>query len=190
MGRESLGHAIVWRTPTSDPEKLPVPKDAMMSEARGIAENGDIIGSIDYRGRGEGEASTDGVIWHPDGTIEVLPVPAGYQPERVWPNESRGDWIGGRMIERSGRLVNLLWNRRTGEVTAHVDRTFTETVNALGWTAGLGRDLKLADGTVVELPRPGGGAGGADVRLISDNGETVGGTLLGDVTIAVRWTCG
>ncbi|WP_020524158.1 hypothetical protein [Catelliglobosispora koreensis] len=189
-GRESLGHAIVWRTPTSDPERLTVPEGAMMSEARAIAETGEIIGSIDYRGHREGKPATDGVVWHTDGTIEVLPIPAGFDPERVWPNDIRGEWIGGRMIERSGRLVNLLWNRRTGEVTAHIDRTATEVVNPLGWTAGFGKDLKLADGTVVDLPRPGGGAGGGDIRVISDDGKTVGGTLLGDETIAVRWTCG
>lgn len=189
-GRESLGHAIVWRTPTSNPEKLPVPQDATMSEARAIAENGDIIGSIDYPNRGPGKAMTDGVIWHPDGTTEVLPIPAGYQPQRVWPSEFRGDWIGGRMLEHSGRLVNLLWNRRTGEVTAIFDPTATETVNALGWTAGFGRDMKLPDGTTVALPKPDGSDGDADIRLISDDGKTVGGTLLGEVSHAVRWTCG
>ncbi|HEX6686637.1 MAG TPA: hypothetical protein VF062_27945, partial [Candidatus Limnocylindrales bacterium] len=113
----------------------------------------------------------------------------------------RGDWILGRLKGASGQLVNVRWNLRTGVVTTDPELPTTGTGNALGWTVGLG-DLvmRLPSGASVPLPGLDRQKEG-DVRVLSDDGKTVAGTLLdrdaiadgtgaGADNIAVRWTCG
>jgi hypothetical protein len=180
-------HAVLWRTPSSAPVRLPVPPDATGSEARDVDEDGTIVGAVWFeRGR------QVPYVWMPDGTHRALLPPGG----------SGSSMTGQAVTVRGGFAVAVYndppfgvvrWNLRTGEMRAYEDLLGGwASGNRYGWIVGADlskRGVFIGERERLMLPGPAGAlAHGA--RTVSDDGLTIGGHADdGEGVWAMVWRC-
>jgi hypothetical protein len=190
---------VVWRSVTAQPKRLAMPSGSLMGQARGIDEDGTVIGTaIAVGGKSRAYA------WSPDGTARLLDLPPT-TPSGV-PNGSfafsvRNGWISGEAIvevsEGAEYHYSTVWNLATGDVKLTPDVGRVAAVNAQGWLVGRGTDrlVLVTDTVVVGLPLPDGAKIGRydEVDTVSDDGRIGAGELnpQNDLTgaRALIWTC-
>jgi hypothetical protein len=189
-----------WRSSGDQPEKLALPGPGWTGYAAGVDEDGTIVGRLS-----NGSAEI-GYLWSPDGSGRQLPVPQlRGKPATVYTADAiRNGWVQGWVALDEGptRYTGAVrWNLRTGEVDSDTFQGHAESVNRHGWMVGSiypqGPGF-IADGTVVELPRPAGitpstgqGRTGTIPYTISDDGRTLAGQVdLAEIQpAAVVWSC-
>lgn len=200
-------HATVWRSGTTNPVRLPLPKNAIWGSATAIANDGRIIGEITLNGDSSGD--TKPYIWYPDGTAKLLPMPAGVDlaDADVKPMEINGDWVSGVLDAPGIEAPGIRWNlaKGTAEMTRLGRDLETVAVGPDGTVVGLLYNTPTAayqttDGTVVKLPGvldPADNINYDNAEAISADGSLIAGTAFagpGDngynTWNAVTWTCG
>ena len=125
--------ALLWPAGATQPVRLKLPKRA---EARDIAEDGRIVGSID---------NDDAWIWQQNGKGERFTKPTG---KSVVASVTRGDWVAGGLWP--DQTVEV-WNRKTGERTSMGPGDGpAAAVNSSGWVVTLTWVL-YRDGQPVDL---------------------------------------
>ncbi|WP_433717886.1 hypothetical protein ACQP2Y_27340 [Actinoplanes sp. CA-051413] len=211
VGDNDTGNAaLLWRSATAKPIRLPVPAGTSRAQATDIDEDGTAVGTLD---------DERPYVWFPDGTHRELPMPAvGGKPAVTARAFSiRNGWATGVATDGTGRdgsnpspgaegsdkkaparVTAVRWNVRTGEVRL-IDglEIGANTANAHGWQVGTdkqGRAVLVADGRTVVLPdlathEPGGLANIA--TTLSDDGRTIGGQSddASGTIQAVVWRC-
>ncbi|MEV4411474.1 hypothetical protein [Catellatospora sp. NPDC049609] len=159
-GKDGSAHPVRWRTPTSLMERLPLPP--------GDWPGGVTVSGIDDDGTIIMNASRGREAWHafalrPDGTWQTLTASVTVDgltaaaPQAV---AIRGGWVTGvaRLPQiapsTQSRLVDVLWNLRTGEVGVLPRGGIAAVVNAHGWTVSWlgGPRLNSATGAQLTLP--------------------------------------
>jgi hypothetical protein len=190
---------VVWRTPESTPEPLPLPPGrGWQGEAWAIGDDGVILGIVrNYSG--DLSVQQD-YVWFPDGTHRPLGTPAGFPDAQIFPSSYRDGLLTG--VAAQGSDLALRWNIKTGEVTQLPGARRPALVNSQGWIVTEGSNAQLAADTphrvTLPLDLPGlTDTNQSDVRTISDDGRTIGGMVAGNASgsplaprVAVRWRCG
>jgi hypothetical protein len=190
---------VVWRTPESAPEPLPLPPGpGWHGEAWAIDDDGVILGIV---GNYSGDVYVQqDYVWFPDGTHRPLGTPPGYSDAQIFPSSYRDGLLTGIATQNSD--LALRWNIKTGEVTQLPGARRPTLVNSQGWIVTEGRDAQLAADTrhrvTLSLDLPGQtDTNESDVRAISDDGRTIGGMVAINASgypvaprVAVRWRCG
>ncbi|NUR74454.1 MAG: hypothetical protein HOU81_26890 [Hamadaea sp.] len=191
---------VVWRSGSTAAQRLPVPNVTVFGDARGIDEDGTVVGSVTTPGAHAGdEAVAWAYAWSPDGTAQVLPIPhsdAG-PVTSAWATSVRNGWVSGTARIRTARgdaMYAVLWNLRTKEVSLSDQIGPGEVVNARGWRAGRGADgpVLLTAGALIRLPLP--TASRFDEAVgVSDDGTVVVGTRYDPAdslaSAAMVWRC-
>jgi hypothetical protein len=175
--------------------RLPLPAGAVSGEARGIDEDGTVVGFYT-----DADAIDHGVAWRADGARVVLAPPAGLGPEtRAF--GIRNGWIFGLATGPNG-FVPVRWHLPTQTVQplAQFDIA-ARGVNWFGWLVGhdpAGRALFVSahDAPGLRLPRlPRLGnppAGAIDLATtVNDAAQIIAGQAIDalDAVRAVRWNC-
>ncbi|MER7001632.1 sigma factor [Dactylosporangium sp. NPDC000555] len=180
---------VVWATPESQPTRLALPGADYSGDARGIDEDGTVVGTLFHN-------ETAAIwVWSPDGKPTKLPAPMidGRAVTTYSALGIRNGWVIGRV---GTKLDAALWNLRTGEVRV-LAWGYPLAVNAQGWTAQFNASHAAIDtgGPRIDLPTlPGGQEGGHSLspEAISDDGRTVAGTAITSQNghrVAMLWTC-
>ena len=158
-----LRDVLLWKSPTAQPTRLPLPAGATHAMAGDIDEDGTVVGTIDMR---------TPYVWLPDGSHHALTLPTvnGKPLSRAGAFGIRNGWVtgtaGGGGLARGGAgtgkdkaqepLVGVRWNLRTGEVQVVGElQDLAGAVNAQGWLVGSdkqGRAVLVAGDTPVLLP--------------------------------------
>ena len=194
----------VWRSGTTNPVTLPLPKTANGGSASAIADDGRIVGEITLN-------AVPGVpkpyIWNPDGTGKLLPMPEGVEPAdaRGHTMEINGDWVSGVLEAPGIEAPGIRWNlaKGTAEMTKLGRDLETVAVGPDGTVVGLLYNTPTAayqkGDTVVELPGvldPAENINYDNAEAISADGSIISGTAYagpGDngynTWNAVTWTC-
>ena len=210
VGNDDKSGAVVWRSATAKPTRLPLPAGAKAAMASGIDEDGTVVGTVDM---------SRPYIWLADGTHHELAMPTIDGKTAVGARVSgiRNGWaMGVAYLDDSaakgpaagkvsaakgnaGQFWAVRWNVRTGEVVSVTSGVDVEPgiINAQGWQVGIdkqGQAMLVADGATVVLPdlhthTPGGLQNIAN--SLSDDGRTIGGQSddKADVIQAVVWRC-
>ncbi|WP_325055677.1 hypothetical protein [Kribbella sp.] len=191
-------HPTVWRSGTTNPVKLPLPKTANGGSATAIANDGRIIGEITLN-NDPGEAKP--YIWYPDGTGKLLPMPEGVDlaDADVHPMEINGDWVSGILFAPGIEAPGIRWNlaKGTAEMTKLGRDWETVAVGPDGTAVGVLYNTPIAayqtGGTVFELPGvldPDANINWDNAEAISADGSLIAGTAwAGNDWNAVTWTC-
>ncbi len=190
--------ATVWRAGTTNPVRLPMPKNALWGEATAVANDGRIVGHVTMSGDLSGD--TKPYIWNVDGTGKFLPMPAGVKLADAdsAPMEINGDWVSGILHAPGIAAPGIRWNlaKGTAEMT-QLGRDYENVgIGPDGTTVGVLYNTPTAayqtGGTVFKLP------GVADpavsnwdnAEAISADGSLIAGTVwTGSDWNAVTWTC-
>ncbi|MFG2038059.1 hypothetical protein [Dactylosporangium sp. NPDC048998] len=182
------GRPVVWATPHSQPTRLALPGSGYGGEARGIDEDGTVVGTLLHNGA----AAIS--VWSPDGkATNLLSTPVIDGKAVTVALGIREGWVIGRVGDELGAA---LWNLRTGEVRA-ITWGYPAAVNAQGWTAQSNASYAAIDtgGSRIDLPAlPEGRAGDHSLTpvTLSDDGHTVAGTAVTSQNghrVAMLWTC-
>ncbi len=198
VGDDADGTALLWRSATAEPTRLPLPAGASKAGASDIDEDGTVVGNIDM---------AKPYVWLADGTHRELPLPKLDEGQattgRVFTvrNGWATGWAGVGGDKRSGagaKPTSVRWNLRTGEVRVFDQiNNHPSTANAQGWQIGSdeqGRAVLVTDAATVVLPGlVGREPGGMTVtpNALSDDGRTISGQA-DDATgtiQAVVWRC-
>jgi hypothetical protein len=106
-----------------------------------------------------------------------------------------GDWAAGVAGDgKSSPIRAVRWDLRTFTAQWVDQLAWVLAVNRYGWMAGTDArraTVLLIGDQAVPLPMPPNlrGGDGLMALVLSDNGRTVGGQVLGNVSAAVRWSC-
>ncbi len=198
---------VVWRSPSAQPEWLPMPSGSMNGWAVGIDEDGTIAGTVDFDDGATARPPTQAVAWLPDGTLVPLTEPVlvdGQPATHTMARGIRDGWVFGSAT-RSPDSVAFLWNVRTGEVRVPgPPGTIVADRNGHGWMAAVrtvgdprradveNLGLLMAGAATLYLPSESSAEGPRQISVvsISDDGTALAGTdFTGDPGAAVRWTC-
>ncbi|MDG6100979.1 hypothetical protein Daura_01400 [Dactylosporangium aurantiacum] len=164
--------AVVWPGGRPGQPRVPAIPQGRSSRAYGLAWDGTVVGEVFL-----GDVVTP-YLWHPDGSGEPLPMPAGHEGD-VAVTGLTGDWAVGPGVR---------WNIRTGRADA------VEGIDGSGFVDMYGRIYGLSDpqvvwinGTVRPLPQSFGGHK-VQFQNIRDDGQQMYG-LSGYDSTWVRWDC-
>ncbi|MDQ7904098.1 hypothetical protein RB614_06120 [Phytohabitans sp. ZYX-F-186] len=198
-GADESGHALLWRSATAPPTRLPVPAGTSEARASDIDEDGTVVGTLDYE---------RAYVWLPDGTHRQLPMPAidGEPAATATVDSVRDGWATGMATNGIGRkgdgakgvkTAAVRWNVRTGEVRVLDGLEHVDATNAHGWQVGAdgqGRAVLVAGDRTVVLPdladrAPDGLS--TIASTLSDDGRTIGGQSddASGTIQAVVWRC-
>jgi hypothetical protein len=193
---KSNGKAVVWRTPTSQPEELPTPPGYWQGEAYGIDDDGTIVGTLD------GAGQQHGYVWLPDGSVHQLPDPVvdGVRATMSRAFGLRDGWATGLAAPGSKPAdAAVRWNVHTGEVRVIAQLAGPiEGSNQYGWVVGsdpAGHAMLVAGSTAVTLPGLNPNVQPLDsiAYTVSVDGGTIAGqSVLNDrqrTIVAVVWHC-
>jgi hypothetical protein len=194
---------IVWRTPTSPATALPMPGPKWRGRPSAVLSDGTIIGSI--MPTFDSMTST-GVIWKPDGTFELLPLPKiagvtginGFNAFNVSKNVLIGEAVESTSQETT--FYPVAYDLTTGTYTdLSQAKMWLSGGNAQHWLVGStgGLNAKPAlwtPGTgIIRLPAltAKGGDIGNQPAFVSDDGGVLAGqdTDKHGVIRAVVWHC-
>jgi hypothetical protein len=189
---------VVWRTPESNPESLPLPPGpGWHGEAWAIGDDGVILGVVNnYSG---GVPVRQDYVWFPNGTHRPLGTPAGFHDASIYPSTYRDGWLTGVATQDSD--LALRWNIETGQVTELRGTGHPALINSQGWIVTQDSNAQLvADErhrVTLSLDLPGlADANHNEVRSISDDGRTIGGNIAVNSAgypaapqVAVVWRC-
>lgn len=187
-----------WDSVTAKVTRLPLPAGITLGRARGIAENGTVVGTVSRDGMED-----SGYLWLPDGTGRTMELPTvkGQKADMFWPESITDGWVLGRAVfdapDGSWRdFAPLRYRISDGayrELSARVDVTGGQLADN-GWVlASQDRPVIVAGSEVVKLP--------AYKKLrdywvssLSANGRVAAGySTGGDVdeigTEPILWTC-
>ncbi|BCJ72426.1 hypothetical protein CS0771_19700 [Catellatospora sp. IY07-71] len=201
---------VRWDSPTSQPTKLPLPKDVKRGHAYDVDSDGTVVGYVELPGEATDDMKAAGVraervayLWPVKGPGRVLErpvlpggVPADYYDARGISN----GWVVGYASspKAAGTPVGVRWDLVTGKAEVLPELEWSNGVNAHGWVAGMGRDQHavLTDGTrTVRLPDvfPFPEHGMNFAQAVSDDGRTVVGNVddgtRDGLQQAVLWRC-
>ncbi|MEV0134946.1 hypothetical protein AB0H83_41655 [Dactylosporangium sp. NPDC050688] len=158
------------------PRVLDTP-DGASSRASGIAWDGTVVGDVI-----RGDVITP-FLWHPDGTGEPLPLPAGHHGEKVAVGDLTGDWAVG---------TGVRWNIRTGRADAVKGIDGAGVVDMYGRIFGLSdtadqHGVVWINGILVPVAQSFDGHK-VYFKGVRDDGRQMYGFSAFDSTW-VRWTC-
>lgn len=181
---------VRWASAQSAAVNLRLPADALSGNALDIDTDGTVIGYY---------TNTDGddraIVWHPDGSFDLLPAPAGYGPlTRAF--QGRNGWVVG-LTGGGGELVSARWHRPTNQARVFPEFDIAASgVNRRGWQVGSslkGKALFVSDTEVTELPGLAyhGEPLGDIATTITDDARVIAGQALdaNGAIRAVRWQC-
>ncbi|MEV7623622.1 hypothetical protein [Actinoplanes sp. NPDC089786] len=200
----SAGAGLRWPSPTAEPVPLPVPAGTTSTRPMDIAEDGTIVGGLNFE---------TPVMWTADGEMRELPMPEidgrpaavaqAFDVSDGWATgmastEKIAPGSGGGAKSASAPIFAVRWNLRTGQ--AQVVKQLkdpADEVNALGWMVGTdakGYATLVAGGTAVRLPDLGKNPGDGVTTIattISDDGRFIAGQSdnKDEVIQAVVWRC-
>ncbi len=198
------GYPVVWHSASSTPERLAFPGSGWTAVAGDVDTDGTILGAVVAPGKDAVEQA-QGAVWHPDGTITVLPVPTDVVPGAtgLWVDSIRdglitGEAVTGNKDEES--FTPVTYDLATGTFTAVHATMRVRSGNGQGGIIGTGRDIVPAvytPGTgLISLPTLLAHSDehidlGADSGSISDDGHILTGQDVDrhDVIHAVEWIC-
>ncbi|MFC0623392.1 hypothetical protein [Kribbella deserti] len=197
--------ATVWRAGTTNPVRLPLPKNAVRGSATAVANDGRIVGHVTMGGDLSGD--TLPYIWNVNGTGRFLPMPAGVQlaDANAHPMEINGDWVGGYLHAPGITAPGIRWNlaKGTAEMTK-LGRDYEKVgIGPDGTTVGVLYNTPTAayqtGDTVFKLPGaldPAASSNWDNAEAISADGSIIAGSVhvgLGangyNNWNAVIWTC-
>ena len=174
-----------WSSLTAQPQKLPVPPGTVAGAAADIDEAGNVVGSVETRGK-----KNLGYLWLADGTARALPPPVVDGKKAHWfaPVSIRNGWVVGRGVIEDATSTSFAFFRYrvdTGRYERLPDRAGTpERVAANGWVIGTAeRPVITSEGNVTTVLPGYAKAGGRPDYLIesfSDDGLTAAGYSAGD----------
>ncbi|MFG1606840.1 hypothetical protein [Actinoplanes sp. NPDC049265] len=198
-GRVDQGAGLMWPSPTAEPVPLPVPPGTKLTRPNDIAEDGTIVGGLDF---------AKPVMWTPDGELHELPMPLldGKQPATVAQAfEIRDGWATGmagtsplRTARADTRVYAVRWNLRDGHVEVIKQlREPADDINAHGWLVGTDLDgyaaLVTGDRTIrlPDLGRHRSDGTATIASTISDDGHLIAGQSDNSkgVIQAALWRC-
>ncbi|GAA2350529.1 hypothetical protein [Dactylosporangium salmoneum] len=177
---------VLWADPDAAPVPLRLPGPGYSGVARGIAEDGTVVGELL---NGDRSAA---YVWSPDGTPRMLPAPVvdGRPATNYGADQVRNGWASGRVGERWA-----VWNLATDEVRV-VTGGAPGVVNGSGWTlVSTGADVVIDTRTagLIILPTPAGQAPLAmQPVVLSDDGSIAAGVAITSENghpVPVRWVC-
>ena len=188
-----LTHPVVWRSPTASLQNLPLPSPGWIGGAGDIDTDGTIIGS----GRSIVDSGAEqGVVWLPDGTVRVLPLPEITGANGLRLMSIRHGIIAGEAIvsdAKSMAFFPVTYDLATGVYTQRTGaRFFLNAGNAQGWLVGSGPSLWTPQTGMIALPRLSDSNILPDeAYTISDDGSVIAGQLTDakNVIHAVTWHC-
>lgn len=148
----------------------------------------------------DGHAGERTLVWTPDGKVKEFKAPNGFGPAGVL-RQVRGGWVVGH-FQAPGKPdhepTELVGDLGSGSF-APAGITMAFGMNRHGWVAGFDAGPQrtqipaiAGDGKKLVLPIPSGAKPADEVSAasISDDGRTVGGTIMsGDQHTPVVWTC-
>jgi len=161
---------VVWPAGHPGRPRVLTAPDAGGSAAVGIAADGTVVGNV---------SGGTPFLWHPDGTGEPLPTPAGVAGGAV--GALVGDWATGPGVR---------WNIRTGraDVVTGVAGTGTPDLygRVYGQSTGPGAPpVAWVNGRIEAIPEPSGEH--AFVLFVRSDGRALSGSRSNGV---LEWTCG
>ncbi|MEV6926735.1 hypothetical protein AB0M46_19830 [Dactylosporangium sp. NPDC051485] len=177
---------VLWPGPDAAPVPLRLPGPGYSGVARGIDEDGTVVGELLNGDRSAAYA------WSPDGTPKMLPAPVldGRPATNYGADQVRNGWASGRVGQ-----AWAVWNLVTGEVRV-VTGGMLAMVNGAGWTLESPTDTEASIDTGagrVALPAVGGKAPFAIQPVaLSDDGHVAVGTAITEQNgrrAPVRWVC-
>jgi uncharacterized membrane protein len=193
---------IVWRTPTSPATALPMPGPNWRGSPSAVLDDGTIVGSI--MPTFDSMTST-GVIWKPDGTFQLLPLPkiAGVTGiNGLWIFNVRGNVVIGEGVKTTKQetaFYPVAYDLTTGTYTdLSKANMWVSGGNAQHWLVGFGvglhpKSLLWTPGTgVIQLPTLSAkDEMGDGPKYVSDDGAILAGqnTDKHGVIRAVVWHC-
>jgi uncharacterized membrane protein len=197
----ALGYPIVWHSATSEPVRLPLPADALGGGVADIDSDGTIVGT--FVPPSTGTPLARGIVWRPDGTSEVLPLPTdlvdGVNGLEIHAIRHGVITAAATISSRTGKsLIPVTYDLSTGRFTvlpgANIWIQAANAQGAIAGEAGPGPALYTPTTGVVQLPTLRTSTAPALASMattISDDGLLLSGQDEDDngVIHAVTWTC-
>lgn len=208
---DNHGYPIVWHSATSNPVRLPLPPGSNLGgSVADVDSDGTIVGTVlEPAPEGIHDLLSRGVVWRPDGTVELLPLPtdlvAGVNGLEI--HSIRNGVITAAATvttDQSKSLTPVTYDLSTGAFTLPPKAgVWIGAGNAKGGIAGsigTAPALYTPSTGVIRLPTlvnntaatPGGAARFIGLAAtISDSGLIIGGQDVDEngVITAVVWTC-
>lgn len=198
---------VIWRAIGDDPTDLPLPGKGWSGVAVGVAPDGSVVGTISERP--DLYPYTRGVVWTPDGTMHVLPLPTedGRTADGFAPIAVGERWIVGRatFTEGTGRdpvaaakdafgTRPMRYDRITGEFESYpTDSLRTEAGNGSGWLVGAveaDHPVLLTEAGALSLPKVAKFTEHMAAGLSGDGRVIVGQAFAGGTRAqALAWDC-
>jgi hypothetical protein len=199
---------VVWASPDSPPQRLPLPEGYISGEALDIDEDGTVAGTL--AGRLDGGLRVASFVWRADGTVQQVPVAvAGAEARVVSVAAIRNGWVTGTAQLNTGvdaakasspratqgrstgtdMAISYRWNLYTGELRTYREGYLSVTgVTVHGWLYGTDAKGRAALATdpddpaagALTMPAPADLRDGTDgiATAVSDDGRSAGGQLL------------
>lgn len=196
IGTSSATRAVYWPAGSTTPVQLAVPAGAVWSSAESIAEDGTVVGLVNFGW--EHAWLTKPYVWHPDGTYEELAGPTDIGDEEYLSVE---DAVGNTAVGYIGGLgssdTGLRWDLTDGTYE-EIGLPYVLDVNSSGTVAGNNGThaaFETTSGAVTTLP--GLTATGYSVaQAIADSGKFLSGKVRSgsdangrSLFRAATWTC-
>jgi len=204
-GSRDVDHSslpVVWRTPTSPAKDLPMPSPSWRGTPSAVLDDGTVIGSVSPSVTSN---ESRGIVWHPDGTFQLLPLPeiAGAGGiNGLWLYNVRGTVVLGRAVADTPQMTvfyPVAYDLTTGQYTdLSTARLNVSAGNSRHWLVGSGPYshpgalLWTPDTGLVKLPNLTGKPDvGDDAVYVSEDGTVIAGdnTDKHGVSRAVVWRC-
>ncbi|MBQ0905277.1 hypothetical protein [Micromonospora sp. U21] len=195
VGSAGRGQPVVWRSPSTEPTVLRMPSGAWEGEARDIAADGTIVGTLNRQGASMPQA----YAWLPNGTLRKLRLPVidGAKATTSRAMSIADGWVAGT-ARGPHTDVPTRWNLRTGEVQTYAEMSIGgRSVSADGWLVGNNREgrgvLASHPGalTLPDLNNHNSSLANYAVAISRDGHLIAGdGSAGGDLPVPVIWRCG
>lgn len=200
VGEIYSGRPARWSSAGAAPTRLAMPAGFDVGEARGIAEDGTIVGVVGRRAM-----ESTGHLWSPDGTGLLLPLPtvSGRKATAFWPESITDGRIVGRAVFDAAdggtrTFASMRYRIADGRYERLPVTLGPPAIGAAnGWvlaTTGRSEPVIVAGSRVVKLPRY-AGLREYEVSSFSADGKVAGGYTTdssGEVGVDNRplmWTC-
>jgi len=204
--KDATTYPIVWHSATSTAVRLPLTADTVGGQVEDVDSDGTIVGTLQQRSAQPlpGGPLTRGVVWRPDGSVDLLPLPTdlvdGVNGLEIHSIRNGVITAAATVSDKTSKsFTPVTYDLSTREFTLLPQANlWVGAGNAKGYIAGqTGSTPAVYTPTtgVIDLPTlrrvDGPIALGRLATTISDNGLVIGGqdTDGNNVIRAVTWTC-
>ncbi|GHJ50207.1 hypothetical protein Cs7R123_75490 [Catellatospora sp. TT07R-123] len=142
---EKGGNPVVWRSLTSRPEPLPLPKGFTQGSANDVDDDGMIVGHVSKGG------DRTAYVWSASGKGRALPAPVlgGVTATDTDARKITNGWVTGYATFPGKQVNSVRWDLATGKVVSLPKLTWSNDVSRYGWVTGMStkNQAVLTDGT-------------------------------------------